>query len=279
MPDAHPATEHQTCGESHYSKSVDPTTWWEAHFDRAAGEVVDFLAGDGIALEGKRVADIGCGDGIIDLGVTLKAKPATLVGFDVQATDVPALEARAKTAGIDSLPEELYFATSGDTRLPAEDSSFDIAISWSAFEHIADPVAVLREVRRVLTPHGLLFIQVWPFYATAHGTHLVDWFPKGFAQYLHNDDEITRIVRASGNQDMASEMLEIYRTLNKITADQLHAAVREAGFKIVKVALTAESVHIPDEASHVPLSEVAISGIKLLAIPDRRLIDDEARAT
>jgi hypothetical protein len=78
---------------------------------------------------------------------------------------------------------------------------------------------------------------------------------------------------------MASEMLEIYRTLNKITADQLHAAVREAGFKIVKVALTAESVHIPDEASHVPLSEVAISGIKLLAIPDRRLIDDEARAT
>jgi ubiquinone/menaquinone biosynthesis C-methylase UbiE len=269
MSEEQPTSTRDADARDHYSKSVDSATWWHAHFDQAAGEIAEFLGGDGISLEGMRVADIGCGDGIIDLGVMLNFKPAQLVGFDVQATDVDALAARAATAAnIQSLPAELYFATAEQTRLPAESDYFDIAVSWSAFEHIADPCAVLREVRRVLSPNGVLFIQVWPFYASAHGTHLVDWYPSGFAQYLHDDDEITRTVRASEDQEMAAEMLEVYRTLNKITADELHAALRTSGFKVVKVALSAESVHIPDQAEHVPLSQVAISGIKLLAIPD-----------
>ncbi|MBV9822552.1 MAG: hypothetical protein JO144_09965, partial [Actinobacteria bacterium] len=53
-----------------------------------------------------------------------------------------------------------------------------------------------------------------------------------------------------------------------ITADGLQDALRQAGFRIVKVALSSEAVHIPAEAAHLPLSQVAISGIKLLAIAD-----------
>jgi hypothetical protein len=50
----------------------DPVQWFTEHFDEAAGKILDFLDGDGISLEGRRVGDIGCGDGIIDLGVALK---------------------------------------------------------------------------------------------------------------------------------------------------------------------------------------------------------------
>ena len=256
-------------GCDHYSKSVNSDIWWQAHFEDAAGAIIDFFAGDGISLAGKAVADIGCGDGIIDLGVALQAKPDRLVGFDVLDNDVELLRTRAaEHGGIESLPDNLYFCTSDDTNLPAEDGEFDFVISWSAFEHIADPVAILREVRRVLRPHGVLFIQLWPFYHSAHGTHLVDWFPDGFAQFKHTDEAILRRVRSSGDQDMATEMLDVYRTLNRITADGLQDALRQAGFRIVKVALDAEAVHIPAEAAHLPLSQVAISGIKLLAIPD-----------
>lgn len=256
-------------GCDHYSKSVNPEVWWRAHFVDAAGAIVGFFAGDGISLEGKHIADVGCGDGIIDLGVAVQAKPERLVGFDILDNDVDLLQRRAaEHAGIETLPPNLYFSTSETTRLPAEDDSFDYVISWSAFEHIDDPVAVLREVRRILRPMGVLFIQLWPFYDSAHGTHLVDWFPEGFAQYRYDNAEILRRVRSSGSQDMASEMLEVYRTLNGITADGLQDALRLAGFRIVKVALDSEAVHIPIEAAHLPLSQVAISGIKLLAIAE-----------
>jgi ubiquinone/menaquinone biosynthesis C-methylase UbiE len=256
----------------HYSKSANAETWWQAHFEQAAGQVIEFFAGDGISLEGKSVADIGCGDGIIDLGVALQAKPDRLVGFDILIHDIEELQERAATyAGVDKLPDNLFFATSEPTRIPAEDDEFDFVISWSAFEHIADPVAVLREVRRVLRPHGVLFIQLWPFYHSAHGTHLVDWFPDGFAQFRHSRDEILRKMRSQGDQQMASDMIEAFVTLNEITADGLQDALRQAGFRIVKVALSSEAVHIPVEAAHLPLSQVAISGIKLLAI-----VDDQA---
>jgi SAM-dependent methyltransferase len=253
----------------HYSKSANDEVWFNAHFEQAAEQVLEFFSGDGISLEGKTVADIGCGDGIIDLGVALKAKPDRLVGFDILTHDVEELQERAaKFAGIEKLPDNLFFCVSDTTRLPAEDDEFDYVISWSAFEHIEDPVAILREIRRVLRPHGVLFIQLWPFYHSAHGTHLVDWFPEGFAQFRHTNEEIVRRLRSSGDQKMASDMLEAYRTLNGITADGLQDALRQAGFRIVKVALNSEGVHIPVEASHLPLSQVAISGIKLLAIAD-----------
>jgi len=254
----------------HYSKSADAEVWWQAHFEQAAGQVIEFFAGDGISLEGKTVADIGCGDGIIDLGVAVQAKPDRLVGFDILIHDAEELRERAATyAGIEKLPDNLYFCTSEPTRLPAEDDEFDYVISWSAFEHIADPVSILREIRRVMKPHGVLFIQLWPFYHSAHGTHLVDWFPDGFAQFRHSQDAILRRIRSSGgDQQLASDMIEAFLTLNEITADGLQEALRQAGFRIVKVALSSEAVHIPAEAAHLPLSQVAISGIKLLAIAD-----------
>jgi ubiquinone/menaquinone biosynthesis C-methylase UbiE len=273
--------ESASVGCDHYSKSVNADIWWEAHFDQATGEILGFFSGDGISLEGKRVADVGCGDGITDLGLTVRGNPAYVVGFDVEPTDVEALtEFAQQHLGIEKLPDALTFVTCGETSLPADDNTFDVVVSWSAFEHIADARAVLKEIHRVLTDDGVLFIQLWPFYDSAHGTHLVDWFPEGFAQFTYSDDEILRRVRSTGDQQMAAEMLEIYRTLNKITLDELHQAIRDAGFKPVKVELSAEAVHIPDSAAQLPLSRSAISGVKLLAIPDNGAgVDPDAAET
>ena len=130
---------------------------------------------------------------------------------------------------LDQLPDNLFFATSEERRIPAEDHSFDVVVSWSAFEHIADPASVLREIRRVLTHHGVLFIQLWPFYDAAHGTHLVDWFPEGFAQHRHTDEEIFARVRSRGDQELGARLIDIYRTLNKITLDDLGDALGRPG--------------------------------------------------
>jgi SAM-dependent methyltransferase len=252
----------------HYSLGAAPKVWWDAHFESAASQVLDFLAGDNISLAGKRVADVGCGDGITDLGLVLRGRPERLVGFDLLTTDVDDLARLAKEhADIDELPDNLFFASSEERRIPAADHSFDVVVSWSAFEHIADPAAVLREIRRVLTHHGVLFIQLWPFFDAAHGTHLVDWFPEGFAQHRYTEDEILARVRSRGDQELGARLIDIYQTLNKITLDDLGAALRETGFRVAKIALDAEEVHLPEEVAHLPLSQVAVSGVKLLAIP------------
>ncbi len=62
-------------------------TWFEDHYFHAAKEIVDFLAGDGLSLSGKRVADLGTGDGIIALGLFNSASPASLVAYDIEPVD------------------------------------------------------------------------------------------------------------------------------------------------------------------------------------------------
>lgn len=243
--------------------------WFHSHVEGAAAEVIDFFGGDGIVLTDKRVADVGAGDGSIDLGIAMKAHPAELVGYDIRPTDVEALRARALDAGIRELPANLRFEVSGETEIPAEDRSFDFVVSWSAFEHILQPIPVLREVRRILADDGVLFIQVWPFYDSEHGSHLSDWFPQGFAQLHHSDAEIlTRLQAEPGRSRHGVGMYHAYEILNKITVDQLHAAIREAGLRIVKLELISHTIHIPWSGRDIPPSRIGIAGVKLLAVKD-----------
>lgn len=243
--------------------------WFRTHVEGAAGEVIDFFGGDGITLTGKRVADLGAGDGSIDLGIAVTASPAELVGYDLRITDVDTLRRRASEVGITDFPENLRFEVSGETTIPAPDRSFDFVVSWSAFEHILEPVAILREIRRILTDEGMLFIQVWPFYDSEHGSHLMDWFPEGFAQLNHTDAEIlARLQAAPEKNQYGVGMFDAYEMLNKITVDGLHAALREAGLMIAKLELLTNPIHVPRGGREIPPSRIGISGVKLIAVKD-----------
>lgn len=246
-------------------------TWFRDHYDEAATEVVEFLAVDGITLEGRQVADIGAGDGILDLGLVHKGRPQRLVAFDLDPTRPDALLAAAVGEGVcQALPPELEFVVSEPTRLPAEDGSFDVVLSWSAFEHIADPLGVLREARRVLRDDGCLFLQVWPFYHSQFGSHLRDWFPEGWEHIEHSAQEIEAIVRASELHapDWADVMLREFGELNKVTVDDLGGALVEAGFDVRRLSLITRAVPIPPQAaSRHALSVLGIEGVELLAVP------------
>ena len=55
-------------------------------------------------------------------------------------------------------------------RMDFADASFDLVHSHSVFEHILDPAAALREVRRVLRPGGAAYISVH-LYSSHSGSH------------------------------------------------------------------------------------------------------------
>jgi SAM-dependent methyltransferase len=247
-------------------------TWFYEHFDGAAQQVIDFFAGAMLTLEGREVADIGSGDGIIDLGVVAHARPARLVGFDVRTVDEHKLLEMARAAGITDLggglPPQLEFRTSLPCELPAETDSFDFVISWSAFEHIADPVGVLREVHRVLRPGGVVMIQLWPFFYSENGSHLWNWLPGGFSHLMLNDDEVADRMRAcEPDPIVTARMLDEYTQLNQITLDGLQRALLAAGLVVVRLELLTNTVNIPAAIAHLPLSSLGIAGVKLLAVP------------
>ena len=244
------------------------TRWFKEHFEDAADEILGFLSGDGILLEGRRVADIGCGDGIIDLGLALKGHPEELVGYDLMDVDTGALLRAARGAGVGSeLPAGLRFERSQPTAIPAPDAYFDAVVTWSVFEHVDDPVALLAEVRRVIKPDGYLFLQLWPFYDSEHGGHLWPHYEGPFPHLLRSDEQILKEVEGRQGTDPRRSADDEYRSLNKITLDELHRALLANRFAVAKLKLLAQAVHIPPQLSHRSLGDLGIGGIELLANP------------
>lgn len=259
--------------------------WVARHVGEVSDVIQQFLGGDGLSLEGKIVLDVGCGDGLIDWGIATKLKPRELVGVDLELTDRDALLHRLRAQGLaqEGLPRNLRFAVCREDSLMLPDASFDWVISWSAFEHIHDPVTVAKEVRRVLRPGGLFFVQVFPFFLSEHGSHLEEWFPEGFA-HKRPLDEIARRLSPTfagerrievrtvgharhGNKQPGDVMLWDYLNLNRISLDDLHRALLQAGFWVSKVEALAPSVHLPREQNFRSLAEMLIAGIKLIAVP------------
>ena len=247
--------------------AADLNEEFRQHYD-AAREVLEFLAGDGIELKGCDVADIGCGDGAMALGVASMAEPASMVGYDIVPVDTGRLVSCAAATGLGpGLPANLRFEVCGQESLPAADGQFDYVYSWSAFEHVLQPVSVLREVHRILRPGGVVMIQVWPFFHSKHGSHLWHWFPDGFAQLLYDTDSIAEVVRSAPERGPAwsDQILEAYGELNRVTVDDIHRFLVLAGFTMAKLDLITEPVHIPRELACLPPSLLGISGVKLLA--------------
>jgi SAM-dependent methyltransferase len=248
----------------------DPSQWFVDHFEHAAQEIIDFLTSDGIGLEGTLIADIGSGDGIIDFGIAMKARPAKLVGYDVRPTDLDGLRRSAAAAGVtEAVPDAEYFAfvRSEVDHIPAPGDTFDIVLSWSTFEHVDRPVQMLQEVRRILKPEGVFFLQLWPFFGSEHGGHLWLSIDEPFVHLSRSPFRLEDELKGKGGTDPSRSADDEFRSLNRITLNDLQRALLAARLRVSKVELMSETVHIPSALASFPLADLAISGVKLLASP------------
>jgi SAM-dependent methyltransferase len=116
---------------------------------REAGFLLPYLQ------PGMRVLDCGSGPGTITLGLAEAVAPGEVVGIDLSPIQVERGRALAVERGIDNARFEV-----GDIRhLPFADGTFDVAWASAVLMHLRDPVAALREMRRVVRPGGLLAVR------------------------------------------------------------------------------------------------------------------------
>jgi ubiquinone/menaquinone biosynthesis C-methylase UbiE len=109
---------------------------WAAGAARVYGALAEGVAARAPDVEGRRVLDIGAGTGVLGEAL-LRRGAAKMVAVDLAPGMLARADARAK-------------AVVGDaTALPFADSSFDLAATAFCLSHLPDPLAGLREARRV----------------------------------------------------------------------------------------------------------------------------------
>jgi SAM-dependent methyltransferase len=99
-----------------------------------------------------RLLDCGCGPGTITVGLADCVAPGLTVGIDLGAEHLHKAKQQPTTA-------PLALARTRAETLPFSDASFDCVFSHVLLMHLADPIAALREMRRILRVGGLLAVR------------------------------------------------------------------------------------------------------------------------
>ncbi len=105
---------------------------------------------------GDHVLDMACGDGVYSVWLAEQVGPTgSVVGVDI----APAyLEAARERARLSSCATAISFQVGSIDGLPFPDDQFDLVWCAHSLYSLPDPIAALREMRRVVRPGGTVAI-------------------------------------------------------------------------------------------------------------------------
>jgi ubiquinone/menaquinone biosynthesis C-methylase UbiE len=183
--------------------------------ENSAAYVIPYL------VPGASVLDVGCGPGTITLDFGGRVAPGPVLGLDAAESVLEIARAEQAERRI----RNVQFRTADVYALDLDDDSFDVVHAHQVLQHLADPVAALREMRRVCKPGGVVAARDGDYTA-------MTWYPAD--PLLDRWIEIYRIVaRANDGEPDAGRFLLAWA----------HAA----GFTDVRSSATAWCYASPEE--------------------------------
>ncbi len=176
--------------------------WGDGFLSPGGPEEVARLV-DGTDLRERRVLDVGCGLGAVDVVLVERHGAGHVTGIDLEPDLIAKARARALRAGVAARIDTVQVVP-GPWPFAAE--SFDVVFSKDSIVQIPDKRSIFREMHRVLRPGGDLLVS--------------DWLRGGDGPY-------------------SPEMIEYFRlegiTYNMASPSDTHAALVEAGFVDVRI--------------------------------------------
>jgi SAM-dependent methyltransferase len=167
----------------------------------ATKALVDWDLMEDVPLDGARVLNVGCFEPIDEMHFAHRVGRWTAVDVNPDAI------AMASRIADQEMPPQLRrrveFRVEDATRLSFADGTFDLAVSFSAIEHIPGAAArraAMTEMVRAVRPGGHVVITVPNRYSTfrfAHARNLKTRSDYGFA-YLYGPRELRREMEACG---------------------------------------------------------------------------------
>ena len=155
---------------------------------------------------GMRLLDVGCGPASNTAGLAEAVAPGPAVGIDFDP---------ARVAG-----STVTVASARGEHLPFADASFDAVFACAVLQHVADPDAIVREMRRVARPGAVVAL------ADA------DW--DGFLVHpadplLERGQEVLRALRSTGDPTVGKRLRHLLATNGFVDAVATATTSSEGG--------------------------------------------------
>jgi SAM-dependent methyltransferase len=126
---------HESVLRSHTSRTAE----------NSAGYLLESLR------PGMDVLDVGCGPGTITVDLARLVAPGCVTGIDRSDDIIAQARRHSEEQGVD-----VTFVTGDVYALTYGDASFDVVHAHQVLQHLSDPIAALREMRRVTQPGGIV---------------------------------------------------------------------------------------------------------------------------
>jgi len=137
----------ETYTHGHHESVLRSHEWRTA--ENSAGYLLDRLE------PGMDLLDVGCGPGTITIDLAARVAPGGVLGIDRAAEVIAQADDLVRSRGV----ENVRFATGDVYELDLDEDSFDVVHAHQVLQHLQDPIAALRELRRVLRPGGTLAVR------------------------------------------------------------------------------------------------------------------------
>jgi len=153
-----------------------------------------------VELHGARIADVGCGGGLLSEALARAGARVTGIDLATQVIEVARLHLHESNLQVD------YRVQSSADLAAAEPAAFDAVCCMELVEHVPDAAALARDLAALVKPGGWLFMSTLnrtpaAFAAAILGAeYVLRLLPRGthhYAQFL-KPSELARLLRGAG---------------------------------------------------------------------------------
>ncbi|KAG8410419.1 hypothetical protein J3458_017743 [Metarhizium acridum] len=159
------------------------------------------------------ILDIGCGPGTITVDLAGHVPEGRVIGLERAAKVLEQARALAADKGV----ENIEFTEGDANSLSYPDDTFDIVFCHQVLQHVKDPVGILREMRRVAKPGGIVAARESDYGAFT-------WYPE-VAGMKEWQSLYRKLAAHNGGEPDAGRMVHVWAKQAGFAADSITSTV------------------------------------------------------